>query len=286
MPLQDQPAAGAPSTPVPGPATAWKLWHDEVERRRADPHGYLSITGLYWLGDEPQRIPGIPGDWSRQAERAQVRLGEGESLQTAEEITVEGLYVFPRLPPERAVSMTYDDIEIEVAGRVGGVIVRPRDPENPRLRDYEGTPAFDWDASWQVPGRFVAFSEPRRVEHSTVAGYSEFDVSAGEVEFAVDGQTQRVVVYGDPERGLTLVFRDALAGVETAPANRRLDIEAPRPDGTVTLDFNRTVNFPCAYTDFATCPLPPERNVLSVGIRAGEKRIGKGGGPPPAPSAG
>ncbi|MFT8637289.1 MAG: DUF1684 domain-containing protein [Pseudoclavibacter sp.] len=263
----------APSQPhEPGFATAWKLWHDEVERRRADPYGFLSITGLYWLTAEPQSIPGVPGQWSLPDDgRARVRLAEGEILQTPDEITVDGLYVFPRLSGEESVSMTFDDIDIEVAARGGQVIVRPRDPENPLLKRYEGTPAFEPDPAWRIPGRFLPFEQPRQIEHGTVAGYSQFDAAPGEVEFEVAGQTQRVVVYGDSQQGLMLVFRDGLAGVETAPANRRLDLEAPAADGSVLLDFNRTVNFPCAYTDAATCPLPPSQNVLAIGIRAGEK---------------
>ena len=42
--------------------------------------------------------------------------------------------------------------------------------------------------------------------------------------------------------------------------------------GSITLDFNRLYNPPCAYTSFATCPLPPIKNRLPVALEAGEKR--------------
>lgn len=250
---------------------AWRLWHEEVERDRTDPHGFLSVTGMFWLAEEPQRIQGVPGEWMLRDGRAQVLLGPGESLQTGDEITVEGRYVFPRLAPEQGITMSYDDIEIEVAARGDGIIVRPRDPQNPLLATYPGTPAYAPDPNWQIPGRFHPFQEPRRVEHGTVAGYEEFDRSPGEVSFEVEGAPQRVLVYGEAQGPFSLVFRDALAGIETPAANRRLTIAPPAEDGSVVLDFNRTRNFPCAYTDFATCPLPPAQNILTVGIRAGEK---------------
>ncbi|HEY2846332.1 MAG TPA: DUF1684 domain-containing protein, partial [Pyrinomonadaceae bacterium] len=48
---------------------------------------------------------------------------------------------------------------------------------------------------------------------------------------------------------------------------------APMPkDGKVELDFNKAENPPCAFTEFATCPLPPQQNRLDVAIPAGEKR--------------
>ncbi len=67
-----------------------------------------------------------------------------------------------------------------------------------------------------------------------------------------------------------MLFTDATSGVTTYAANRALKIDAPGPDGQVVLDFNRATNLPCAYTDFATCPLPPAENRLPVAIEAGE----------------
>ena len=43
-------------------------------------------------------------------------------------------------------------------------------------------------------------------------------------------------------------------------------------DGQVVLDFNKAYSPPCAFTSFATCPLPPRQNRLAVRIEAGEKR--------------
>jgi uncharacterized protein (DUF1684 family) len=51
-------------------------------------------------------------------------------------------------------------------------------------------------------------------------------------------------------------------------------------DGTVVLDFNRAYNPPCAFTEYATCPLPPPANRFAIqddtgatvrlAVRAGE----------------
>ena len=63
----------------------------------------------------------------------------------------------------------------------------------------------------------------------------------------------------------------ATSGVTTYAANRSLRVAAPDADGKVILDFNRATNLPCAYTEFATCPLPPAANRLPVAVEAGEQ---------------
>jgi uncharacterized protein (DUF1684 family) len=75
----------------------------------------------------------------------------------------------------------------------------------------------------------------------------------------------------DDEGDLWVLFRDATSGVTTYPALRQLLVERPAPDGTVTIDFNRAHNMPCAYTDFATCPVAPATNTLPFAVVAGEQ---------------
>ena len=77
---------------------------------------------------------------------------------------------------------------------------------------------------------------------------------------------------------LFALFTDATSGLTTYPANRSLAIAAPAEDGTVVLDFNRATNLPCAYTEFATCPLPPAGNRLDIAVEAGEKLPRQPGG--------
>ena len=99
-------------------------------------------------------------------------------------------------------------------------------------------------------------------------------LAPGLVRFRVDATDCALEPFvGSPaDRTFFFVFRDATAGVETYGAGRFLDASAPGPDSrTVVLDFNRATNPPCAFTPYATCPLPPPRNVLQVRIAAGEK---------------
>ncbi len=77
----------------------------------------------------------------------------------------------------------------------------------------------------------------------------------------------------DDDGSLFFMFRDATSGHTTYGAGRFLEEVRPK-DGFVELDFNRAINPPCVFTAYATCPLPPKQNALTVAIEAGEKRYG------------
>jgi len=163
-------------------------------------------------------------------------------------------------------------VYIEVAKRGGYDIVRPRHPDAPIVSAYRGTPAYAPDRRWVVDGRYVPFDAPRAITvDAAVEGIEHVYNSPGRVEFDVDGQSQSLVVFADkPEYGLFALFTDATSGVTTYGLCRSLSIPAPDADGSVRIDFNRATNLPCAYTDLATCPLPPRENRLPVAIEAGE----------------
>jgi hypothetical protein len=250
----------------------WAEWHRRHEELRAGPHGFLAITGRHWLTPEPQRFCDAPGAWSASADGVTVTLDDGEELAVDGE-PVHGTYRFAPIPERGQVNATAGDAVIEVARRGGHMIVRPRHPGHPTRTGYPGTAAYAPDPNWVIEGRYRPYDEPRDVTvGAVVEGLQHVYAAPGEIEFAVDGQTLALIAFNGYKPGsLHILFTDATSGVTTYPANRALQVAAPAADGTVTLDFNRAVNLPCAYTEFATCPLPPAGNRLPVAVEAGEK---------------
>jgi len=161
----------------------------------------------------------------------------------------------------------------EAARRGGNDILRPRHPGAPLRAGFAGTPAYAPDPRWVIAGRYRPFDKPRDVTvGSVVAGLEHVYAAPGTVEFQIGGQPLALTAFNGYAPGsLHLLFTDATSGVTTYPASRSLQVAAPGPDGTVILDFNRAANLPCAYTPFATCPLPPAGNRLPVAIEAGEQ---------------
>ena len=254
-------------------AQEWSDWHDRHEAVRADGHGFLAITGLTWLTAEPQRVAGVPGEWSTGPAGPVVRLAADEEL-TVGGAVVRGEHAFGVVPERGGVDAVAGDVVIEVARRGGADVVRPRDPANPVRVGYAGTPAFAPDPRWQVTGRYVPFDQPRPTTvGSVVEGLEHVYDAPGRIEFTLDGQQLALTAFDGLTPGsLMVLFTDETSGVTTYAANRSLKVDAPAADGTVTVDFNRATNLPCAYTVFATCPLPPAENRLPVAVEAGEKK--------------
>ena len=124
-----------------------------------------------------------------------------------------------------------------------------------------------------MTARFVP--EPRQIPIANIVGQTELDDSPGYVVFQLQGRQFKLYpVLEEPgAKELFFIFRDETAGKETYGAGRFLYSDLPK-DGTVVLDFNKAYNPPCAFTPYATCPLPPRENRIAARIEAGEKTYG------------
>jgi len=253
-------------------AVEWDAWHRRQEARLADPHGFLAITSLHWLTGEPCRFQDAPGEWSTGPDGVVVALAGGEELVIGGSVQ-RGRHSFGVIPERGSVHAVWADAVIEVARRGGNDIVRPRHPGNPLRTAFRGTPAYPPHRRWVVTGRYVPFAEPRPTTvGSVVDGLEHVYAAPGQLVFTLDGQEFSLTAFPGHEPGsLFVLFTDATSGVTTYAANRSLQLPPPAADGTVVLDFNRAVNLPCAYTDLATCPLPPAENRLPIPVEAGEK---------------
>ncbi|KHK96406.1 hypothetical protein LK09_15705 [Microbacterium mangrovi] len=253
---------------------AWREWHDAHERVRADEHGFLAITSIRWLGPEPTRYPDVPGAWSTADDGPVVVLVDDEFLDL-DGRRVTGIHRFGRLPERSSLTASWttgDTVAVvEIARRGGHDIIRPRHPDAPIRTAYPGTDAYPPQERFVVDGVFTPFPEPREVTvGSVVDGLQHVYHAPGTVSFDLDGP-RSLVAFDGHGGGLLALFTDLTSGVTTYAANRSVSIAAPDEDGRVTIDFNRAVNLPCAYTPYATCPLPPAENRLQVAVEAGEK---------------
>jgi hypothetical protein len=253
-------------------ADAWATWHKKHEDRLNAPDGFLAITSINWLTQTPVRFPDAPGEWAADDSGVTVDLAPGEEL-TLDGTRITGTYRFGQVP-ERGGRFPADAVGVyEVAKRGGNDILRPRHPGTPLRAAFHGTPAYAPDPRWVIQGRYRPFDAPRDVTvGSVVEGLQHVYAAPGAVEFEIDGLPLTLTAFNGYTPGsLHILFTDATSGVTTYAANRSLQVPAPDADGTVILDFNRATNLPCAYTDFATCPLPPAGNRLPVPVAAGEQ---------------
>ena len=250
----------------------WADWRQRHEAALADPHGFLAITSINWLAENPQAFGDAPGIWETGPDGVNVEIADDEELIVAD-LALRGRHSFGTIPERGGVLAVSGDAVIEVARRGGYDIVRPRHPEHPLRVNFAGVPVYQPSRDWVIGGRYIPFATPRPTTvGSVVDGLQHVYDAPGFVEFEAGGRPQRLTAFDGRSPGsLTVLFTDATSGVTTYAANRSLAVAAPAQDGTITLDFNRAVNLPCAFTDLATCPLPPAENHLQVAVEAGEK---------------
>ena len=253
----------------------WQRWHDEREATLREPHGWLALTALEWLDETPRTIASLPGSWSAPGDgTVEISAAAADGVEV-EGTTVDGTRSVHPVDGAPGVLVTVGEKVVELARRTNAYALRVRDPEASTRQAFTGVPVFPVDERWVVTGRFEPYAEPERITVGAVVdGLQHFPTALGTVTFTLDDTEHRLVALAGKPDGLSLHFRDATSGDSTYGGGRILRTADPEPDGTVTVDLNRTVNLPCAFTAFATCPLPPEGNVLAAAVEAGERSPG------------
>ena len=264
---------------------AWRA--ERIAALRAE-QGWLALAGLYWLGEGEHRLGSDPGadlvfPAGAPAAIGSLRLQAGEvSLHVAPGVDariggaavtdiVLRSDVAPSQPPDRVhIGERFTFFIIARGERLG---VRLYDEASPGRREFAGIDAFPVASEWRIAARFEAYPTPREIEHPTVLGTVQAAQVPGVAVFSIAGREHRltpILESGPGGQELLFVFRDQTSGVETYMGGRFL-IAALAQDGTVLLDFNTAHNPPCAFTPYATCPVPLAENRLPIRIEAGEK---------------
>lgn len=262
----------------------------EVEKYRADrlaeltaPNGWLAVQGLFWLHEGTNTAGSGPASEIKLPARAPTKLGvftlAGGKVTFAPDpaahVEVAGAHA--AAPVELAagernavVSARLSLFLLRRGDRVG---LRLLDPDSHARRTFPGLRYFPLDPAYRIKARYTAYPETRSVPVANVLGQIVPMESPGYVEFELGGRTWRLEpVYETSRRNdLFFIFKDLTSRSDTYGAGRYLHAPLPQ-DGFVDLDFNRAYNPPCAFTAYATCPLPTKANHLAVAIRAGELR--------------
>ena len=270
-----------------------ETWRAERLAKLTGEDGWLTLVALAWLdpganpfGSAPANRVVLPGRGVPPVAGTLILEADGTVvLRTAPEagVTIDGQGVTEaRLRSDRDGSpqtVAVGPVRFHIIERGGRKAVRARDPDNPVRAAFQGIEHFPIDARLRVEGTFDPYGEPRALQVPSHQGPNQTMLAPGIVRFSILGKAcalEPLTSSREPTE-FFFVFRDATAGIETYGAGRFLDTELPEPGtGKVILDFNRAYNPPCAFTPYATCPLPPPQNVLAVRIEAGEMMRGGG----------
>jgi uncharacterized protein (DUF1684 family) len=254
-------------TTVESLQTEWDQWHARREAALSEPHGWLSLTGLHWLDDRPHRFPGVPGEWHSDGRSAHVSATADEGLVVDGQV-LDGSDSVVVAEQDSTIFATYRDVHLEVALRSGRYVLRPRDPQAPTRQSFTGVPAFDVSPEWIVDAEYTPYPAQRSITvGSAQDGLRQGSTVDGELRFTLGGAGQTLAVSVD-RHVVNFRFSDATSGDTTALWR---SLSAPLHDGRVRLDFNRATNMPFTFSPYGTCPQPPEGNMITVAVTAGER---------------
>jgi len=256
---------------------------ERLQRLQAE-DGWLTVIGLDWLepgansfGSAPENPIVFPEDASPPV-AGSFLYEDGRILLRADVsagITLDGVAIteIELAEPGSGEPQLFQlgRLRFYLIKRGERYAIRTEDPQSAMRTEFAGLEFFPIDPAAKVAAQFRPYGTAREVEIETVIGTPATYVLPGELEFDLYGTTFRLApLISDPsDTNLFLIFRDATSGKETYGAGRYLYAEL---DGdTAVIDFNKAYNPPCAFTRFATCPLPPAQNRLDIGIAAGEK---------------
>ena len=278
--------AGLLAAEVPPDAHTQEIetWRAQRVAALTKPDGWLSLVGLHFLKEGENKV-GTAADntvvlASGPAHLGVFTLGENGIVKVmfnpGSETQVDGQSVLAAtLRDDRrghATIVTNGTMRLYVIDRDGKKALRVKDSEAPTRKHFLGLDYFPIDPSWRIEAQWVAFDKPKEVPITNILGNVSPALILGKAVFTKDGHTYELLpIQEDPDGLLFFVISDKTSGDQTYEAARFL-YAAPPVDGKVLLDFNKAQNPPCAFTPYATCPLPPKENRLPLAITAGEKK--------------
>lgn len=246
-------------------------WREARAASLAAPDSWLGLIGLFWLEDGSNQVGSDPDAVVRLPDGA-ARIGHLEcSGPVVVWHPVDGVPM-PLATDAARVPTTVEHgrLAFFVIERNGRLAVRLRDRDWAAKTPFAGIVTFDYDPRWRIAARWQPLSPPQVMEVPNVAGDLKPVEVAWQAVFSVGGAEIALLPMSVSDEKVFFVFRDATSGRISYGAGRFLDA-APAAAGSIVLDFNFAYSPPCAFTPFATCPLPPPENWLTFPVEAGEK---------------
>jgi uncharacterized protein (DUF1684 family) len=260
-------------------------WRSEREANLKKETGWLTVAGLFWLKDGTNTVGAgekfdirltdnfkegkfgeiefKDGKATLKVEKGVEAQGDGKSVSAAVDLVSD-----EKGKPTEIKTGTQTFYLIKREERFG---IRLKDSNSEARRNFKGLHWFPVDESYKVTARLEAWPEPKEINVPNVLGGNFKMKSPGLLKFTLKGKEYSLQPVDEGDGTLFIIFKDKSSENETYKSGRFLYADKP-VNGEAVLDFNKAENPPCAFTPYATCPLPPAGNSLELEIKAGEKR--------------
>ena len=244
-------------------------------------NGWLNLAGLYWLkpGDNTfgsavnntlvfkhKNMPALLGKFKVLGSRVSFEFNKAVTNFPSD--YSEEVVLFD-LSNKTDTSIYFKQFVWSVIIREDKIGVRFRDLKNPALTAFKGNKRFAIHEKWNLPAKLLP-PNPSGLFITNVLGQTTAQDYAGKISFEYQGKNYVLDAISEGPGDLFVVFGDATNGINTYHTGRFMYVSRPDSNGNTFIDFNKSFNPPCAYTPFATCPIPPRQNILPFKVTAGE----------------
>jgi uncharacterized protein len=261
-------------------------WHAKRIQNLKAPNGWLNLVGLYWLDEGrnsfgsgqtnkiifPQgSINDVAGTFERSGKKVRLLVAAGVVI-TVDSKPVKEAVIYDEDSTHQPV-IASGSLRWTIIRRDDKIGIRLRDLESPLVNQFKDIDRFPVDSAWRIRATLQTtgqLGQPTQIAITNILGQTSQQQTPGKLIFTL-GTKQYTLDALEEDGNLFIIFGDETSGKTTYPSGRFLTVRKPAADGTTIIDFNKAYNPPCAFTNYATCPLPPPQNILPVAITAGEK---------------
>lgn len=246
-------------------------------------NGWLNLVGLYWLkegknkfGTDPSndivfpkgKAPAFIGSFYLQNDSVTVKINNGIDV-TNNNKTVKEMTLKNDLSGDPTI-LALGPLRWFIIKRSDEIGVRLRNLDAPLVKKLKTINTYPIDENWKVTAKLSPYNPPKIITVPSIIGTKEQDTVDAALEFKLRGKTFRLdpLIEGNE---YFIIFADKTSGKETYGGGRFLYAPLADSTGKTVLDFNKAYDPPCAFTGFATCPLPPKQNYMHIKVTAGEK---------------
>jgi uncharacterized protein len=257
-------------------------WRADREAKLKADDGWLTVSGLLWLREGVNEFGAAPtNDIVLPPGSAPEKIGAFELNNGKVTLRIAGgAVVTVNDKPAQEIELRSDadgkpdlikagDLSFTVLKRGERFGIRLKDRNSRARREFTGLRWYPVKDSYRITAQFIPYDQPKEVSIINIIGDIEKYKSPGLLKFKLNDQEYTLEPVASGSDRLFIIFRDLTSNKTTYAASRFLYAAMPK-DGQVILDFNQAINPPCAFTAYATCPLPPKQNRLNVAIEAGE----------------
>ena len=259
-------------------------WHQQRIESLKESDSWLTLAGLYPLANGnqsfgsdssnsivfPEKAADQIGILTKNGQKFTVEINDGVTVwNNGQKIEKTTLNI---TAGDKATVLRHKSLIWYIIERRDAYYLRLKDRQHPNLTAFEDIDRFPVSGEWKIQATFEPFEKPRAIRIPDILGETYRDTAFGMLRFTKGGKEYRLAPLGHPtkDESFFVIFADGTNGGSTYSGGRYLYVPTPGNDGTTYIDFNKSYNPPCVFTDYATCPLPPEQNRLGLKVTAGE----------------